>query len=420
MKGPVGGPAARPVPAPRPFGELVRDALLHLYDGPHLQTHPLARLVAGATGGARGRTLLRELLDAIEQLRPAGGAPSDARAWRGYRLLELRYVRALPAAEVAGQLALSKTQYRRDHALALEAVASVLRDRWPAAVGGRDEEAGSAELLAVSEAEHVAAHLRAEHVDPAGMLADLLALLAPATAESGIELRPALAPGLPSVYGDRVALRQVFLGLLSVGIEHAAGGTLEVELRLDGGAVVARLSAVGGPDAARPGAADGAELGVARRLVGAMGGGLDAGPGPGGRWGARVSLPIARRPLLLVLDNHPDFVALVGRYLAEHDWRVAGAHDVAQARALVTELRPQAVLLDVMMPGQDGWDLLLALKAEPATRTIPVVVCSVLHEPQVARALGAAGYLRKPITQGALLEALAPLRPARDAPAPPT
>lgn len=58
------------------------------------------------------------------------------------------------------------------------------------------------------------------------------------------------------------------------------------------------------------------------------------------------------------------------------------------------------------MPGRDGWDFLQALKASPATRTIPVIVCSVLDEPEVALSLGAAAYLQKPIDQRRLLTTL--------------
>lgn len=63
----------------------------------------------------------------------------------------------------------------------------------------------------------------------------------------------------------------------------------------------------------------------------------------------------------------------------------------------------------MVIPGRDGWELLLELKQLPSTREIPVVICSVLDEPAVAIALGAAVYLQKPIDQDRLLAALTPL-----------
>ncbi len=60
---------------------------------------------------------------------------------------------------------------------------------------------------------------------------------------------------------------------------------------------------------------------------------------------------------------------------------------------LALKLHPSVILLELLLPGRDGWDLLPALRARTLTSQIPVIVCSVLYEPGVARALGATGYL---------------------------
>jgi CheY-like chemotaxis protein len=67
---------------------------------------------------------------------------------------------------------------------------------------------------------------------------------------------------------------------------------------------------------------------------------------------------------------------------------------------------PDVVLLDVLLPDGDGWELLRALKAEPRTRAIPVLVVSVVDEPARARDLGAAGLLLKPLSRAALTQTL--------------
>ena len=61
------------------------------------------------------------------------------------------------------------------------------------------------------------------------------------------------------------------------------------------------------------------------------------------------------------------------------------------------------MLLDVLMPQEDGWDILQSLKTLPETASIPVVICSVLSQPHLALALGAAEVLRKPISEETLL-----------------
>lgn len=402
------------------FEELVRDALLHLYDATYLQTHPLAQLVDAPPGGAivtRGKCLLQVLLDAIESLRPADGTSAGSHAWRSYRLLELRYVEAMSVSEVFDQLAISRTQYQRDHARALEAVTSLLWDHWHLGEGAPapTPEASSRESLALSEAEQVAGQMNPQAVDLVAMINGLVVLLGPIGEESHIAIRVQAEACLAPVYGDRAALEQVFLSLLSAALDVCAGRDVEIGMVRDGQGALVRVVVSSDPSAATatiPRSSP--ELEVARRLLEALGGRLALAPSSEtGGWGARVWLPLARQPILLVLDNHPDFVQLVGRYLAECEWRVVGAQTVRQAQALALELSPDAILLDVMLPEQGGWDLMLALRAKPETRDIPVIVCSVLHEPHVARALGAAGYLTKPITQAALLDALARWAPDR-------
>jgi len=111
---------------------------------------------------------------------------------------------------------------------------------------------------------------------------------------------------------------------------------------------------------------------------------------------------------LLVIDDNEGFEELFRRYLAGHGWEVIGARNGAQARTLIAQTQPTAVMLDVLMPQEDGWELLMALQRDESTRAIPIIVCSVINQPQVAITLGAAACLPKPVTQQALLRVLAP------------
>lgn len=71
------------------------------------------------------------------------------------------------------------------------------------------------------------------------------------------------------------------------------------------------------------------------------------------------------------------------------------------------EEKPDAIILDVMLPSADGYEALQTLRSDPITASIPVVVCTVLKQRDLALALGATDFLAKPATQGALLAALA-------------
>jgi CheY-like chemotaxis protein len=82
---------------------------------------------------------------------------------------------------------------------------------------------------------------------------------------------------------------------------------------------------------------------------------------------------------------------------------------VAVAQALA--LQPDVIILDILLPDASGWEVLSALKAEPRTQHIPVVVVSVVDSAAQARELGAAAALLKPITRAQLHEALSTVFP---------
>jgi CheY-like chemotaxis protein len=69
-------------------------------------------------------------------------------------------------------------------------------------------------------------------------------------------------------------------------------------------------------------------------------------------------------------------------------------------------VKPNAIILDVMMPEQDGWETLILFKAHPLTAAIPVIVVTILTDRELALSLGAADFLHKPVSREQLLAAL--------------
>ena len=69
-------------------------------------------------------------------------------------------------------------------------------------------------------------------------------------------------------------------------------------------------------------------------------------------------------------------------------------------------MHPDLILLDIMLPDVDGLDLLLDLHVNPATSAVPVIVCSVVADERLVLELGAALYLRKPVSRQQLLDAM--------------
>lgn len=112
------------------------------------------------------------------------------------------------------------------------------------------------------------------------------------------------------------------------------------------------------------------------------------------------------RRTLLVIDDSEGLAELFRRYLTGEDYRLVGAQDVIQGLRLAEEHSPDVIVLDVMMPQQDGWEVLQLLRNRQRTRYIPVLVCSVIDDPELAFSLGAAEFLAKPVKREQLLTAL--------------
>ncbi|WP_273378876.1 response regulator [Symbiobacterium thermophilum] len=103
--------------------------------------------------------------------------------------------------------------------------------------------------------------------------------------------------------------------------------------------------------------------------------------------------------LILVADDDPDIARLVAFQLQYNGYEVTLARDGTEALARARETAPDLILLDWMMPGMDGLECLTALKGDPATRGIPVVLMTARAQQadvQAGIAAGAAAYLVKP------------------------
>jgi CheY-like chemotaxis protein len=120
-------------------------------------------------------------------------------------------------------------------------------------------------------------------------------------------------------------------------------------------------------------------------------------------------LPVYEQQTVLVIDDNADFAQLLGRYAAGTRYRVVGAQDAEAALGALPAVLPHVIVLDVMMPHVDGWEMLRRLRKHPIAAWLPIVVCTMLKQPELAYALGATAFLAKPVTQADFLETLARL-----------
>jgi GAF domain-containing protein/CheY-like chemotaxis protein/HAMP domain-containing protein/two-component sensor histidine kinase len=113
-----------------------------------------------------------------------------------------------------------------------------------------------------------------------------------------------------------------------------------------------------------------------------------------------------KRKIVLCVDDDEGVITLFHRYLDKQGYRVVGLTDPMRVLEEVKRLQPYAITLDVMMPGKDGWQVIQELKADPQTRDIPVIMCTIVSEEGRGITLGAADYLVKPILEQDLVTAL--------------
>lgn len=407
------------------FVQMVRATLLRLYDNTYLQNHPLTALWAGGSLGDRlthAQDLRRTLLDCIERLRPQSTAHRDAA--RSYAVLTYRCIDGLAIEEIERKLGLSRRQVYREFSKGVEAVAAQLQDLLRArgihifqqetTARSDSEVTPSRRELAEVELSRLRKEMRSESLDLCRLVENLCALLNARLHSRGLRLDLSELHPMPPVLADRALLRQALLNLFSYTIDVLApNSTLHLSTREVEDVVQLRLRQQIVPDASRKQVPDpmllsprreGVALAVAESLLAAQNGRLTLHETPGA-WLAEVALPTAQAPTVLIIDDNQGLIELFQRYLAGHRVVVIGARGGNEALQILQQVTPQAILLDIMMPHQDGWEVLQRLRKE-VTPTTPILVCSVLREHELALSLGANDALVKPVSQPALLDAL--------------
>ena len=108
--------------------------------------------------------------------------------------------------------------------------------------------------------------------------------------------------------------------------------------------------------------------------------------------------------VVVLIDDDVPMHDLIRRTLSKIGLRLVGATDSEKGMQIVREMKPKLLLLDVLMPGRDGWSILKECKSDPELADMPVVMVSQLSQDVLAESLGADDYLTKPIDRGLFLE----------------
>lgn len=379
----------------------LRDALAHLYDYTRLLNHPLADDLGLPTQLApreRMRQLRSTLIGGIEQLRPAGDTVLRSPKSRSYQVLSLHYVESMLIDEVARELAVSTRQVYRDLRRAEDDLTAILGLT------------GSADSPDISETSGPESHLSGEaalvaasggSVPVVTMLCGACEAVQALAQAKGLRL-DFVSEGAVEAQGLEVGelARHALISLISLTTKSAKpGSTVRVESTLAQEVVNVAISF---SCEAHPSAES---LGTALKLLNLVNAELTKSESKAGCV-LTVRLPTIRRTRVLLVDDNADLAGLFERFLRETRYALSVARDAETGLAMAAQCEAEIIVLDVMMSGRDGWSLLQQLSNSGSACSLPVVICSAIHDPELAMSLGAVASLTKPVTRMELLRAL--------------
>ena len=399
------------------FVRELRRALRHYYEPTKLAKSPLVGLFDLSAQEDPAQALRRILREVIDSLQPDPSTPRQTEEWLLHQVLLQRFVQQFAQLAVADDLGISERHLRRMERAAVGKLAGCLWKRyelgpkWQKLEGTSQARAGPRDTTAVGMASQdeelnwLRSSLGSQPVDIPAVLQGVLETIRPLLQAARVKIECQVPAALPSAIAETVVVRQALLSVLPSAMRSVPGGKVRVEVRTAGESLCVLVA----PASLRPVTwSDEESLHVARRLVTAFGGLLELVPGEesGTPIVARLTLPTTEQVTVLVIDDNPDTLRLIRRYLSGSRYAFVGTTDSRQALSLALETRPRLIVLDVMLPQVDGWDLLGRFREHPGLRGVPVIVCSMLREEGLALALGAAAFTPKPVRRRALLSVL--------------
>jgi signal transduction histidine kinase/DNA-binding response OmpR family regulator len=303
------------------------------------------------------------------------------------------------------------------------------------------------DVLDISKIESGKVEIEPQPVALAALARQIEADYGEAARSKGLTLRAEAASGLDSVTSDPARVLQIVSNLVGNALKFTERGSITVRFEPredDRWAIVVSDTGIGIPedehaaifDEFRQGEAaehrgrggTGLGLAIVKKLAGVLGGtvSVESDRGKGSRFtivlprelprdtpvlapaAEPVAWPVPARPRrsVLIVDDDEGVRRLLAYELQPLGVEILEAADGRTAIEIATAETPDAILLDVLMPGLDGWATLRSLKERPETRNIPVVILSVVENRAFGLSLGAFDYLVKPVDVSQLLDTL--------------
>jgi CheY-like chemotaxis protein len=390
------------------FRDELHGLLLHLQD-PSFQPAGCLFHVVDCDPAQGAGPLQTAVVAAIQAMEPGPEVPPNANAQRNFESLHRRFVLGLTQDETAESLHVSVRHLHRVQTEATHVLARHLWQRRPRSTNGNDQQAALAQDDTGDQApdwrSQADVELAALKMSAPNAVADVGDVI-----RSVLELGSALGSGsgasieVGSVQSGLMALahpsvlRQSLITAIGQVARLVAPGRIAIYAALEDGQ--AKITLTGPISAGEPPdeelvraiiASRETSIEVCRREDAVF------------LW---MRVPAVGERTVLVVEDNPDMVYFYRRSTAGTTYRIVQATPDQGLIDRIEEMQPDAIVLDVMLPDIDGWQVLTHLYDRPATRSIPVIVCSVVREEALALALGATSFLSKPIRPHEFVAAL--------------
>jgi CheY-like chemotaxis protein len=377
---------------PDSFVEQVKAALEKLYDFQALQENELAQIFAAQQTDSHlsgAHKLRSQLIEAIESLNHSENVASHSGTARIYNLIYMHYIGKMTVQQIAWEVGVSLRQAYRDLRRGQELVSSVLWHKLNAKTVYPQQVSSFKEEL-VRLGDNTTVTVLQEMLDSAIRAIQILA--------EKYEIQIVVQSSKPPIKltTNPIIAQQILIHVLSQIIQQLKPTNLSIQLFDDDNFIRMHCASVTCAEFLIKPVIEEMMVKInwelEYRLV---------------ENAAEVLLQSPQQRFLVVLiDDNEGLIDLVQRYLSDNLYTVLSIPNTDEGLQLIQQLEPDVIILDLMMPGMDGWEVLQRLRTQTATKNIPVVICSVINDPELAFSLGASQYIAKPITREALFRAL--------------
>jgi CheY-like chemotaxis protein len=389
----------------------LQEALAHLHDPDYAPSEGLMDIV-GCDPDGGVLAVQSAIAQMIREMEPPPETPRSARSWQNHQILHNRFALKLTVEETAERLHMSTSTVRRAQRVATHELARRIWERPGQEDSVRASGAQATGIQATAVRRRTVARSQLERdlaslqVDSPEAVADIAEAVSAAVrleqivaAHSNVVLRvESMPPGLAAAVHPS-PLRQILLMAIGELIERSAGGEIVIRAGQDCQQIIVELSSPVPPPAGE------VDLDAVREMVSLHGGSTDVDQSAS-RLTVQIGLPAVGDVTVLVIDDNPDAVYYYRRCAAGTRYRLVHTNHARKVLEAVESYGPDVIVLDIMLPDVDGWEVLADLHNHPSTSAIPILVSSVVQEKNLALALGAQRCLHKPLSRREFVEAL--------------